>query len=147
MAELHVAGVARRCARADGGVGPTFKPDVQVKANNLSGWHTLGNANWKAQNGEIVGTVQSGNSGWLVLDKSIQNVQLFSSFRCTAGCKTGVLFRAEKTPTGMKGIFVSLDPDDLNSYAVVLDQQGKIVQKEKLRRAGGQMRIAPPGSE
>jgi hypothetical protein len=126
------------------GAAPTFKPDVTVKANSLNGWHTLGNANWKTQNGEIVGTVQPGNSGWLVLDNSLQNVQLFSDFRCTGGCQTGVLFRAEKTPTGMKGIFVSLDPNDLNSYRVELDQQGKIVQKEKLRHAGGQMRIAPP---
>jgi hypothetical protein len=126
------------------GAAPTFRPDVTVKANSLSGWHTLGNATWKTQNGEIVGTVQSGNSGWLVLDHSLQNVELFSAYRCTGGCQTGVLLRAEKTPTGMKGIFVSLDPGDLNTYRVELDQQGKIVQKEKLRRAGGTMRIAPP---
>jgi hypothetical protein len=127
-----------------GAAAPTFKPDVTVQANSLNGWHTLGNANWKAQNGEIVGTVQPGNSGWLVLDKSLQNVELYSAFRCTGGCKTGVLLRAEKTPTGMKGIFVSLDGSDLNAYRVSLDQQGKIVQREKLRGVYGTQRIAPP---
>ena len=72
------------------GVGPTFAPDVTVQANSLNGWHTLGSARWRAENGEIVGTAQSGNSGWLVLDDSYQNVALFSSFRCTGGCQTGV---------------------------------------------------------
>jgi hypothetical protein len=124
--------------------GPTFQPDVKVQANTLNGWHTLGSANWKAENGEIVGTVQSGSSGWLVLDKSIQNVAMYSQFRCTGGCQTGVLLRAEKTPTGMKGIFVSLNGDDLYPYRVELDQQGKIVQKEKLRAIFGTQRIAPP---
>ena len=55
-----------------------------------------------------------------------------------------MLLRAEKTPTGMKGIFVSLNGDDLYPYRVELDQQGKIVKKEKLRAIFGTQRIAPP---
>ena len=51
---------------------------------------------------------------------------MFSNVTCTAGCKAGVLLRAEKTPDGgMKGVYVSLTEGDLASYAVTLDAQGE----------------------
>jgi len=125
-------------------VGPTFKPDVTFKGSSLTGWHTLGEADWKASNGVISGTPKSAAGGWLMLDKSIQDVGFFANFRCTGGCKTGVLLRAEKTNNGMKGIFVALDQGDLNSYAIKLDAQGRELSREKLRASGGQLRIAPP---
>jgi Domain of Unknown Function (DUF1080) len=126
-------------------VGPTFHPDVTVTATSLAGWHVLGQADWKAQNGELVGTVKPGGAGgWLMLDRSYQDVALYASFRCSGGCKTGVLLRAEKTPQGMKGIYVSLNEGDVASYRVTLDAAGQIVQREALRFGGGQMRIAPP---
>ena len=54
-------------------VGPSFIPDGTVKGSSLTGWHVLGQADWKAQNGEIIGTVKPGGSGgWLVLDRSYQ---------------------------------------------------------------------------
>jgi hypothetical protein len=55
-----------------------------------------------------------------------QDVGVYLEFRCTADCVTGVLFRAEKTPTGVKGIYVSLSEPDLASYSVTLDDQGQI---------------------
>src|ERR1017187_784901 len=85
----------------------TFIPDSVFKGSNLTGWHVLGQAYWQAQNGELVGTVKEGG-GWLVLDQSYQDVALHTLFKCTGGCKTGVLFRAEKTAEGMKGVFVSI---------------------------------------
>ena len=39
--------------------GPTFRPDVLFKGSALTGWTPLGQADWRAQNGEIVGTPQS----------------------------------------------------------------------------------------
>ena len=127
------------------GVGPSFRPDGTVKGSTLAGWHPLGQADWRVQNGEIVGTARPGGSGgWLVLDHSYQDVGLYASFKCTGGCKTGVLFRAEKTPQGMKGIYFALTGEDMANYRVTLDAEGKELSREPLRRGGGQMRIAPP---
>jgi hypothetical protein len=126
------------------GVSPSFKPDVTVKGSSLTGWRPLGQAGWKMQNGEITGTVKpGGHGGWLMLDHSYQDVAFNALFRCGEGCKTGVLLRAEKTPQGMKGIFVSLAAGDVAPYRVTLDADGQELTREKLRFGGGQMRIAP----
>jgi hypothetical protein len=126
-------------------VSPSFIPDVTVKGSSLSGWHTLGQADWKINQGEITGTPRAGGKGgWLVLDRSLQDVGLNMSFRCADGCKTGVLLRAEKTPQGMKGIFVSLNAGEIGAYRVTLDAEGQELTRERLRQGGGQMRVAPP---
>jgi hypothetical protein len=126
------------------GVGPTFHPDATVKGSSLPGWHAVGQADWKAQNGELIGAPKSEGGGWLMLDRSYQDLAFYASFRCAAGCKTGILLRAEKTPQGMKGIYVSLTDPDVASYRLTLDAQGQQLEREPLRRGGGQMRIAPP---
>src|SRR5215813_3016900 len=78
-----------------------FVPDFIFKGSSLAAWHTLGEAEWRAQNGEVVGIARvGGKGGWLVLDKSYQDVAFFALYRCSAGCKTGVLLRAEKTSDG-----------------------------------------------
>ena len=125
-----------------------FKPDVTFSGSGLGGWHVLGPADWRAQGGEITGTPRAGGSGgWLVLDKSWQDVAFFADFRCAAGCKTGVLLRAEKTPDGgMKGVYVSLNGGDLASYRVTLDAQGQELTREKLGPAVGTTRIDSIGS-
>src|SRR5436305_11279476 len=82
-------------------VGPrTFQPDYKFSGSSLAGWPTLGQAEWKAQSGEIVGRAQDPAGGWLLLDRSWQDLGFLANFRCTAGCTTGVLFRAEKTSDG-----------------------------------------------
>src|SRR4051812_28337746 len=97
----------------------TFAPDWTFKGTTLEGWRPVGQAEWKVMDGAIVGTPRSPEGGWLILDKPIQDVQLGFDLRCTGGCKTGVLLRAEKTPNGgMKGIFTSLVQDDIAGYAV-----------------------------
>ncbi|HXJ44153.1 MAG TPA: FG-GAP-like repeat-containing protein [Bryobacteraceae bacterium] len=126
-------------------VAQNYVEDVRLKATSLDGWHTLGDATWRAEKGEYIGTPKSSTGGWLVLDKSYQDVGVFGSFRCTGGCKTGVLLRAEKTSDGgMKGLYVALTGEDVASYAVKLDASGKETSREKLRAAGGQIRFAPP---
>jgi hypothetical protein len=126
--------------------GPSFHPDTTFSGSSLNGWHTFGPAEWHAENGELVATLKQGAGGWLVLDHSYQDVGLYTQFRCTGGCETGVLLRAEKTPTGMKGIYVALSDPDLPTYSVTIDAQGQIVERNKLRRGGGLERIAPPPS-
>jgi hypothetical protein len=125
--------------------GRTFIPDAAFKGSTLKGWHVLGQADWHATNGEIVGTAKAGGGGWLVLDHSYQDVGLFANFRCTGGCRTGVLLRAEKTADGgMRGIFVSLDQGEVASYRVTLGADGQELQREELRHISGNVRIAPP---
>jgi hypothetical protein len=115
-----------------------FVPDFVFKGSALTGWHKLGQAEWRAENGEIVG-VPKENGGWLVLDKSYQDIGIYTSFRCTGACKAGVLLRAEKTPDGMKGVFVSLTDGDVAPYGLVLDAQGREVSRAKLDAGPGPM--------
>jgi len=120
-----------------------FVPDVVFKGSSLAGWHTLGAADWHAENGEIIGTPKQDSGGWLVLDKSYQDIELAASFRCASGCKAGLLLRAEKTASGMKGTYVSLTDGEFGSYDLVVDGQGKEVSRAKLDPGPGPMiRIA-----
>jgi hypothetical protein len=113
------------------------------KGSTLTGWHPIGEADWHAANGEIVGTAKPGAAGgWLMLDKSLQDVAVFTSFKCAADCKAGLLLRAEKTADGMKGVFISLAADDLNAYHVTLDANGKELTRERLRAGGSLFRFS-----
>ena len=125
--------------------GPSFHPDVTMNGVNLNGWHPFGQADWKAEKGEVVGRPKQAGGGWLVLDHSYQDVNFYTEYKCAEGCVTGVLLRAEKTPSGgMKGVYVSLSDPDMGEYAVTIDAQGQIVEREKLRRGGGLIRVALP---
>jgi hypothetical protein len=126
---------------------PSFTPDWTFKGNALTGWHVLGEASWRAVDGELIGTPKTPSGGWLVLDKSLQDVEFGASFKCTGGCKTGVLLRGEKTPAGMKGVYVSLNDGDVAGYAVTLDASGNEVTRNRLRAGGGMVRYAPSAAE
>jgi len=117
--------------------GPTWIPDVTFKATSLAGWHVLGQADWRVEKGEVVGTAKPGGGGWLVLDHSYQDVEFYAGFHCTGGCKTGVLLRAEKTAEGMKGVYVSLTEGDVSTYRVTLGPDGQELSREPLRPPGG----------
>lgn len=121
--------------------GPSFKPDVRFEGSTIKGWHPLGRAHWSADTGTITGTP----GGWLVLNDSYQDISFYTEFRCEEGCEAGVLLRAEKTPDGgMKGIYVSLNSDELNSYAVTIDADGEIVNRDKLPKGGVLSRLSSP---
>ena len=64
-----------------------FIPDTTFSGSSLKGWTTLGAVDWQAQSGEIVGRPRTGEGGWLVLDKSYQDVNFFTRFRCTGTCQ------------------------------------------------------------
>jgi hypothetical protein len=121
----------------------SFVPDWTFKGNALAGWRVLGQADWKAANGELVGAPQSPDGGWLLLDKALQDVEVGFDFKVSPGAKAGVLLRAEKTDNGFKGVFVSLAEGDVVGYAVTLDANGKELTRERLRNGGGLMRVAP----
>ena len=121
---------------------PEFKPDGTFKGSTLTGWHTVGQAQWRAENGELVGRAAAGgNGGWLVMDKAFQDLMFYANLKCDGSCKTGVLLRAQKTPDGgMKGIYVSLTDGDFASYRVTIDAQGVETSRDRIAaaaRAGG----------
>src|SRR5436190_1671428 len=108
-----------------------FRPDVVFKGSSLSGWHKLGQAGWRADNGEIISAPKE-NGGWLVLDTGYQDIAFYGSFLCAGACRTGVLLRAAKTADGMKGIYVSLAGGAIAGYDVLLDAQGKETSRTPL---------------
>src|SRR4051812_41479237 len=82
-----------------------FIPDFAFKGSSLTGWHTVGHADWRAENGEIVATPQTPDGGWLMMDKGYQDVKFYTEIRCADKCDAGVLLRAEKTSEGgWKGV-------------------------------------------
>jgi Domain of Unknown Function (DUF1080)/FG-GAP-like repeat len=136
---LALAGVAPLLA-----VGPSFLPDITFTGSSLAGWHSIGHAEWHAENGEIVGKPTSASGGWLVLDKSYQDVGVYLEYRCTGGCQTGVLFRQTKDNAGMKGTFVDLADPLVPTYSVMLGADGAMSSHEKARTGGGLVRFTPP---
>ena len=117
---------------------PNFVPDYVFKGSALTGWQKLGGGEWRADNGEIIASpAESG--GWLMLDKSFQDVQIYMTFQCAGACKPGVLLRAEKSAEGTKGVLVSLAEGDVAAYDVVIDTQGKEVSRTKLSPGPGPM--------
>ena len=63
--------------------GPThFRANPAFNGTTLAGWHPVGQADWRVEKGEIVGTPRSPAGGWLVLDKAYQDTGFFASFRC-----------------------------------------------------------------
>ncbi len=114
-----------------------FMPDFTFQGSSLTGWHALGQADWTATNGEIIGAPKSGDGGWLVLDKGYQDLELYTEFRCAGACTAGILLRAEKTPDGgLKGIYVQ--PGEANTFEIALNAQGKEVSRAALPRATAQ---------
>jgi hypothetical protein len=122
-----------------------FKPDTTFTGSSLTGWSPLGAADWQAQAGEIVARPRAdGQGGWLVLDKSYQDVNFFTRFRCTGTCQAGVLFRLRKTGAGITGVYVSLKDDDLKTYRITLDAEGRETARDALRPVAPFVRVAPP---
>ncbi len=124
-----------------------FVPDWTFQGSSLGNWRTLGDVDWRAENGEIVGKPRAPEGGWLILDKPLQDVQFAATYRCTAGCRAGLMVRSESTAEGIRGIYVSL-PDGENpasAFALSLDTQGRELKREPLTPAGGMIRlVAPP---
>lgn len=54
---LYVATAATICAIGSAvfASSQNFLPDVVFKGSSLTGWHNLGQAGWRADNGEIMG--------------------------------------------------------------------------------------------
>jgi len=124
---------------------PTFVPDWSFKGSALTGTEQIGQASWRAENGEIVGTPKSADGGWLLINPGYQDVQIAGSYKCAAPCTAGVMVRSEKSASGIRGIYTTLGGDAPAPAAVTVDAQGHIGGREPLTRPGGAMiRIQPP---
>src|SRR5690348_3823700 len=123
----------------------SFIPDYTFKGSALTGWKQLGGASWSAQNGEIIGKSRTGE-GWLISDHSFQDIGINTIIKVPVGTEAGILFRGEKTGGGMKAVLASINGDSSRAYSVVIDAQGKIISKERIRNAGGMVRVAPPAN-
>src|SRR5579864_1686890 len=131
------------------GANKNFVPDWTFKGSSLNSWRTLGGADWRAENGEIVGTPKTQEGGWLILEKPLQDVQFASEFRCAGGCRAGVMLRTQSTAEGIQGVYVAL-PDGEKpaaAFALKLDPQGHEVSREALKPAFGTVRFVAPASE
>jgi hypothetical protein len=123
----------------------TFVPDWSFKGSALTGTEQIGQASWRAENGEIVGTPKSADGGWLLINPGYQDVQIAGSYKCAAPCTAGVMVRSEKSASGIRGIYTTLGGDAPAPAAVTVDAQGHIGGREPLTRPGGAMiRIQPP---
>lgn len=126
--------------------GPSFVPDSKFSGSTLAGWHVVGKAEWRAENGEIVGNGTAG-SGLLVLDHSFQDIGVYAAFQCTGTCDTGVLLRMTNTANGIRGTYLSVRGNELQAENLTLDASGNLIAHEKLRDARGQFRFAPPQAD
>ena len=105
-----------------------FVPDFAFRGSSLAGWHPLGHAKWRAENGEITATPEAQEGGWLVLNQSYQDLEFYTEFRCAEKCDVGVLLRTEKTPDGgWKGVYVQ-PSGEAGAYDVTLNADGKEVK-------------------
>jgi hypothetical protein len=115
-----------------------FIPDFAFRGSSLAGWHMLGHAAWRAENGEVTAKAETPDGGWLVLDRSYQDVQLAMDFRCADSCEAGVLLRMEKTPAGgWKGVYFRLSGEG-EADEVTLNGDGKELNRTRLPRATAQ---------
>jgi hypothetical protein len=138
---LAVAGVVFWMSPAS--ANKNFVPDWTFKGSSLGQWRTVGGADWRAENGEIVGTPKTAEGGWLIMDRPLQDTQFAATYRCMGGCRAGVMLRTQTTPEGTKGAYVQL-PDGQNpaaSFSLKLDPQGREVSREALPRANGTVRV------
>lgn len=127
------------------GMGLSFIPDYRFKGSALTGWKPTGPAKWIAQNGEVKATLAaSTHAGLLVMDKSYQDAGVHILFKCGPANEAGVLVRLERKADSLKGFLISVKDGEFGSYRVVIDKAGNIIQRDKLRNAGGIIRIAPP---
>jgi len=76
--------------------GPDFYPEITVSGKSLDGWHTLGNAQWHAENGEIVGTPAASGGGWLIFNKSYQDINFYTQYRLQRRLRHGALMARGK---------------------------------------------------
>src|SRR5271157_4163293 len=103
----------------------------------LAGWHVLGPAGWRVENGEIVAS-SGGGAGWLVLDRAYEDLRIRLLFRCHQ-CETGVLVRGARAGDGTEGSYLALAGSDAGTmYRMNVDARGQETDRRVLGKPLGQ---------
>jgi hypothetical protein len=135
------------CAAVPEGARWNFIPDWTFKGNELTkDWTSLGQATWKAANGELVGTPTAPEGGWLLLNKGLQDFQFGADLKCEPGCKAGVLVRARKQADGsLSGTFIPYGEGETGLFTVTIDASGRETSRAPLAGGsiGNMVRFAP----
>jgi 3-keto-disaccharide hydrolase/FG-GAP-like repeat len=125
-----------------------FIPDWTFKGNDVrKEWTVIGQATWKAVDGELIGTPTSPEGGWLVLNKGLEDFQLGADLKCVGACKAGLLVRARKQPDGsMSGLFIPYGEAETGLFRVTIDASGRETARTPLEGGGigNMVRYAPP---
>ena len=93
------AKVQEGSSSSDGSVGPANRGRTASATHlplfdgtSLKGWHVLGPARWQVENGELLGSCDAAEGGWLELDRGFEDFVLRFAFRSSSG-EAGVLLR------------------------------------------------------
>ncbi|MDW8107954.1 MAG: DUF1080 domain-containing protein [Armatimonadota bacterium] len=103
-----IASVMAVCLCAAMGAAQSLSPQEQregfrplFNGRDLRGWKVYAGANWRVQNGELVGPIDS--AGWIGTVEEYDNFILRGEYWVDAGNtsegNSGVFFRAQRTPT------------------------------------------------
>src|SRR5215212_630471 len=131
---LTTAAVAALSIALSGEATRTFVPDWTFKGSALKGMQQVGQATWRAENGEIIGTPTGADGGWLLLENGYQDVQMAASYRCAGQCTVGIMVRSEKGPDGTKGVYTVISGDERSTATVTVGADGRIGSREPLAR-------------
>jgi hypothetical protein len=115
-------------------VAHSFLPTQRFAGTDLAGW-TMHGGEWRAQGGEYLGTLRQAATGALLLDRAYQDLAVTATFRCGAGCRPGILVRAETEGDRTTGVLYSFDGRESASYAVTFDSRGRELERRKLASA------------
>jgi hypothetical protein len=125
-----------------------FIPDWTFKGTDIKkDWTVIGQATWKAVDGELIGTPTSPDGGWLVLNKGLQDFQLGADLKCDGACKAGLLVRARKQADGtLSGIFIPYGESESGLFTVTIDASGRETARTPLEGSGigNMVRYVPP---
>ncbi len=102
------------------------------KGHDLSGWHELGDAEWKVKNGYIQGKSKGGSYGWLVSDKEYKDFYFSTRFMMTEG-NSGIQFRSWPVENMIHGFQADLayGSDWINGHLYDQSERGVLVKPDQ----------------
>lgn len=118
---------------------------------SLNGWHQEGGAEWRAEDGQIRGAVaKNGRGGWLILDRSYEDVIVNFSFLCDQ-CETGVLLRKGPANWSRYSNGVAQGDDSSGLYVALSGENAGAVFQLTTGRGGDELQRRllqqPPAAE
>ena len=109
---------------------------------SLAGWHALGGADWRVDNGDLVGSVHDRGDGWLVLDTVYGTGEVDVSFECK-NCEPSVMVRTGKDGERTGGVEIALSGADIGTmFRVNLDDQNKPLSRQPMPAFGGEFGLS-----